>query len=382
MPQQTYNIGYGSNDFFSNNKDEIAKTIPFNKGNLVAWVEMIDPSVEIEYEMESEIDVFDPKITAVVFVNKDQFINDYLPGNIIINSNSNFSNFDPRNVNLSVPPSALLDTAHEDPLQSGQVTIETSMNGAPITSYDLKTSQDKSVSSVKYTTNSIGKVNDDITLTGTLSTSEIQYPEPNGSTSYISSTTANPRCKFQKKCNINHWHYKSCITQTFVNQDGTTYCKCVCTGPKTLDGNEHQHCSPFNVSNTNPDGTIDKTSFQASIAALIKKITVSIKKQPEQYSYIGTDNDGKMTYPYQNFQFTDTDITMRTAIYNYYYELNRNIELRKKIISNDSLDNTASQRLLDANVKYKKEYLHLFNIFSGILFVSGYIYVIYNTQPK
>jgi hypothetical protein len=378
MPEQTYNIGYGSNDFFSNNNDEIAKTIPFHKGNLVAWVKSINPSVEIK----SVIDVFDPKITAVVFVNKDKFINDYLPGNIIINSNSNFSNFDPRNVNLSVPPSALLDTEHEDPIQSGQLTIETTMNGTPITSYDLKPSLDKTVSSVKYTTNSIGKVNDDITLTGTLSTGEIQYPEPNGSISYISSNTANPRCKYQKKCTENHWHYKSCTTQTFVNKDGTTYCKCVCTGPKTLDGNEHQHCSPFNVTNTNPDGTIDPVSFKASIAELIKKITVSIKKQPEQYSYIGKGNDGKMTYPYQNFKFTDTDKEMRTAIYNYYYELNRNIELRKNIISNDSLDDTASQRLLDANVKYKKEYLHLFNIFSGILFVSGYIYVIYNRQSN
>jgi hypothetical protein len=32
-------------------------------------------------------------------------------------------------------------------------------------------------------------------------------------------------------------------------------------------------------------------------------------------------------------------------------------------------------------VKYKKEYLHLFNIFSGILFVSGYIYVL-TKKPK
>jgi hypothetical protein len=90
-----------------------------------------------------------------------------------------------------------------------------------------------------------------------------------------------------------------------------------------------------------------------------------------------------MSFPYKQLvDFKREDLTIRTLIYNYYYELNRNIQLRNLIISNDSLDNTAAQKLLDANVQYKKEYLHLFNIFSGILFASGYIYVMYKSKPE
>jgi hypothetical protein len=168
-----------------------------------------------------------------------------------------------------------------------------------------------------------------------------------------------------------------------MNKDGTSYCRCVCTGPKTNDGEPHDHCVPFNISQTNADGTVNRDFFQASLAALIKKITVSIKKEPDIYASSGSN--GKLTYPYQDLwstTFSTDDLATRTLIYNYYYELNRNIELRKKIIANDSLDNSASQALLDANVKYKKEYLHLFNIFSGILFASGYIYIMYKSQPK
>jgi len=375
MPEQTYNIGYGANDFFyDSNNVELSKTIPFNKANLVAWAKTKDGTIN----QSATIDVFDPKITAVVFLNKNEFIDNYLPGNIVVNNLSNFSNFADRVIDLTVTNTMEREKYSESKLTSGSIKIESSM-GMPETNYDLNVND----SSIEYKINSLGKLSQDVSLNGVLSKSEIPYPEPNGSTSYISVNTANPRCKFQKGCTVNHWHYKSCTTQTFINKDGTSYCKCVCTGPKENDGNPHDHCSPFNISQTNADGSVNKDFFQASLAALIKKITVSIKKEPDTYAYTGTN--GNLRFPYQNLwttTFSTDDFAIRTLIYNYYYELNRNIQLRKKIIANDSLDNSAAQVLLDANVKYKKEYLHLFNIFSGILFASGYIYVMYKSQPK
>ena len=376
MPEQTYNIGYGSNDFFyDSNNQELLKTIPFNKVNLVSWAKTYDNTIE----QPATIDVFDPKITAVVFVNKDAFINNYLPGNIIVNNLSNFSNFAHREINLNRSTN-IGEIPNTSKLITGSIKIESSSAGMPETNYDLNVDD----STIEYKINSLGRLSQDVSLNGVLSKAEIPYPEPNGSISYISVNTSNPRCKFQKNCTINHWHYTSCTTQKFVNKDGTSYCKCVCTGPKVNNGEPHEHCSPFNISETNADGSVNSANFQASLAALIKKITVSIKKEPDTYAYVGPH--GTLTYPYQTFtginRFDTDDLAIRTLIYNYYYELNRNIQLRKKIIANDSLDHSASQVLLDANVKYKKEYLHLFNIFSGILFASGYIYIMYKSQPK
>ena len=372
MPEQTYNIGYGANDFFyDSNNAELSNTIPFNKANLVSWAQRYDTTIT----SSANIDVFDPKITAVVFLNQNAFINDYLPGNIVVNNLSNFSNFSNRTSDLNGPADTS-SKAMNPKLIAGNITIQSSMT-MPETTYDLNLD----TSSLEYKINSLGKLDQDVSLNGVLSKSEIPYPEPNGSTSYISVNTANPRCKYQKGCTQHHWHYASCTTQTFINQDGTSYCKCVCTGPKVNNSEPHDHCSPFNISQTNANGSVNENFFKASLAALIKKITVSIKKEPDIHVSSGTD--GTLVFPYQNLtQLNTDDLAIRTLIYNYYYELNRNILLRKKIIANDSLNDSASQVLLDANVKYKKEYLHLFNIFSGILFVSGYIYVMYKSQPK
>jgi hypothetical protein len=375
MPEQTYNIGYGSNDFFYNsNNEELSKTIPFNKEKLVSWAQKYDTSIT----SSANINVFDPKITAVVFVNKDAFINNYLPGNIVINNLSNFSDFTEREINLNRP--ADTSSKYMSPsLTSGKITIQSSMS-MPETKYDLSINNPET--KLEYGINSVGSLSNDISLNGVISKAEMPYIEPNGSISYISVNTANPRCKYQKGCTVDHWHYSSCTTQTFINKDGTSYCKCVCTGPKVKNNAPHDHCSPFNISQTKADGSVNRDFFQASLAALIKKITVSIKKSPDTYAFTGSN--GNLTYPYQNFDkdFNSDDLATRTLIYNYYYELNRNIQMRQKIIANDSLDDSASQALLDANVKYKKEYLHLFNIFSGILFVSGYIYVMNKSQPK
>ena len=39
---------------------------------------------------------------------------------------------------------------------------------------------------------------------------------------------------------------------------------------------------------------------------------------------------------------------------------------------------TSNKAVKDAKQKYKKEYVQLFNYITGILFVSGYVYFMYN----
>lgn len=365
MPEQTYNIGYGINDFFYNSENvDLQNSLPFDKYNLVTWAN----SNGAEYS-SIPINIFDPKISAVVILKKDNFIKNYLPGNIVINQNfSNFSNFGSFKTELDA--STLNDKNITSQLQSGNITIKSSITNLPETTFDLSVDED---TNLNYKMNGI-TLGDEITFNGNVNYGQIPYNEPNGSTSYISVNTSNPRCKYQNNCTITHWHYASCTTQTFVNNDGQSYCKCVCKGPKEKNSNPHSHCSPYNISDTNDNGNPNPDAIKSSLASLINKISFSIKKTP--YSTTSTGNT--LEYEYTNGKdFIDTDENIRTKLYDYYYELNRNILLRSKIISNDSADNTASQALLDANVKYKKEYLHLFNIFSGILFVSGYIYVMY-----
>lgn len=354
MPEQTYNIGYGKNDFFYNkNNSDILNTIPFEKETLITWVNTKGGAITKD---NYPTDMFDPRITKVVFDNKDDFIKNYLSNNIKIDSNRFIKKFIKK----------FKSDINVGELNSGYIKFEpvnsTKYSNAEIDLYVAKGKIDES-SSIKNTANTDGQINSDISLKAVLSPNEIPFNESDGSTSYISTNTANPRCKFQSSCTQNHWHYAKCETQTFTNADGTTYCKCVCTGERTRDNTEHQHCSPYMVGT---NGDKDQIEFQSLVSTLIKQISVSFKQQ--------TDN--KVT---DSAQIT-FDESIRTLIYDYYYELNRNNELQKKIISRSSLDNTTSQALQDANVKYKKEYLHLFNIFSGILFASGYIYVLYKSK--
>ena len=66
-------------------------------------------------------------------------------------------------------------------------------------------------------------------------------------------------------------------------------------------------------------------------------------------------------------------------IFNYYKEVNQNIELQKKIQAKGNKEISSSQALIDANVKYKTEYLNVFNTVAGIFGVAGYIYLVGQT---
>lgn len=389
MPEQSFNIGYGFNDFFyDGDNTQLKKTLPFDKEKLINWVNGKDASLRMS-PSDDTIDFFDVRITKVVFApeNKDDFINKYLTGNILIKglnnfSNKSFSNFNERKTDVAIITSGSGNDNKKYALEKGSITLGvTGQTDEPII-YDFSLNE-ITQSSINYKTDGSIDVESTI-LNGSGDMIEEEKTEPGLNVkTYITNHTTNPRCKYTKtKCTMQHWHYKSCTTQTFYNPDGTSYCRCVCKGPPVMDNSPHDHCSPYAVKNATNDNNnntdTEKITLTNSISRLISDIKVSVK---------AARNDGVGKGVKSNFDFDynhiddlkKNDLEIRTLLHDYYHELNRNIELRNLIIQNNSIDSTSKQALLDANVKYKKEYLQLFNIFSGIFFVSGYIYIMNKT---
>jgi len=371
MPEQTYNIGYNSNDFFYKTGTE--NTLPFNIPNLKLWINSITSNTVTT----DTIDLFDNNVTNVVFKNKDKFINDYLQGNIILSGS--FSDFKPITMDQTTIAKNSSYTDITNNLQIGSITLN-SESSDPIT-FELNKE-----STIEYRTNSLGLLGNDISLNADITGNanvEINEPDDTSGPSFLTATTLNPRCKYKKNCTTHHWHYKDCKTQIIRNENGSSYCKCVCSGPKTNDATPHSHCSPYNigVDGTSKEGEPNNVHFRNLLSG-IKNIVVSMTKQSDTVT--GTSNSGfsSTEYTYSDDAFNNNDKNIRTLLYEYYEKLNENKAISNKIIAHNSQNNTNNQALLDANVKYKKEYLHLFNIFSGICFASGYIYVMYKTQAK
>jgi hypothetical protein len=386
MPEQTYNIGYNSNDFFYKTGTE--NTLPFNIPNLITWTNsyISDGNNKVP---STTTNIFDERITNVVLNNKDNFKNKYLPGNIIIGTDSTFSNFN--SITISDQEAAAIEAnknkAYTDFTKSikiGSITLNTTTSAEPI-KYELNDQ-----STIEYKTNSFGMLDDKIEVNADITgKAEMEIAEadddPSGGPSYLSPTTLNPRCKYKPKCTISHWHYTSCEKQIIKGPNGS-YCKCVCKGPKINNAEPHSHCSPYNISvdGKPKEGEPPDSNFRNLLSGL-KNVVVSMTKESdaESSSSAVKFSGSNITYNYgdsTSAEFMMRDETIRQSIYDYYEKLNENKLLSNKIISNDSQNNTNNQALLDANVKYKKEYLHLFNIFSGICFVSGYIYVMYKSK--
>ena len=77
----------------------------------------------------------------------------------------------------------------------------------------------------------------------------------------------------------------------------------------------------------------------------------------------------------------EIDKNIRATVYDYYLEVYENKRLQKILLSNSSFDSTAMQSMKDANMAYKVKYLELFNIVSGIIMASGYIYIFAKKLP-
>lgn len=199
----------------------------------------------------------------------------------------------------------------------------------------------------------------------------ISYNKENGITTvtYGGSTyeygTHGGTCALHKNCTGNHLHYNNCALQTIKNADGDSMCKCVCDGGIKLgDGTSHTHCGT--LSKITEDGT-DKLVFTTG-GGTGETITNTYTDSNSTPIEVKTDTVGIAGQTSQELYI----------IYaKYYFELYRNKFLNSNM--NRNFD-TSKKAVNDATTKYKREYVLLYDYITGIFFVSGFIYFMYNEK--
>lgn len=381
MPEQTYSIGFGKDDFFystePNKLKKLLQTIPFTTDNktdkLIEWCKT---KGNISTTAGTDSIIFNSEISKIILdeKNRDDFINNYMPGNISINNNFNSVALDLRasNDNTRIKNSVPI---------GGNVVITTNNNSIPKMYLDIS-----SGSTLNYSTQN-GKWNEDILIDAKIPQSTMleyipgRILNPDGLTYQqvtVSANTRNPRCKFVNNCTVNHAHFSSCRTETDMN---TGVCKCVCTGPMVSDGKPHTHCNDITIEDTATNGLdeswVKKYMADTTLTSVLKDIKMSLKA-----NFLNTSNSAATTingnlvanYKYPN-QLTNTDLEIRETLYDYYAEIIKNRELQTNLMDNKTFNNTAKLISHDATQSYRKQYLELFNVTTGIFLASAYIYI-------
>jgi hypothetical protein len=312
----TYPINYDETGFFSSNMNIIA-TIPFSLPAVIDWAKQAPNRPLTPNDAMNIGDVLDSKLSDVITNpgNKDDFVNIFLPGNIYLNSDF------------------------------GKLTVST----------------DK-ITSNSYTP---GKVKiSGIDYDGTQVTGE------KGNISFLLGTPGSQRVVYQPICTVNHLHYpEGCSVQQVINSTTkTSYYKCVCQGTPVFNSQPHSHCQSFTNAETDPKLAIQK--------AYSNKGTMNSKMSDSTKSRSSNSTSGNtFDVNYENADnLNDTDRLIREAIYQYYYEVVKNIKYKNDLKSNKTISDTANQALHDSSVKYKNQYLSVFNLFSGIVIVCGYLF--------
>lgn len=362
MPQQTYSIGFGQNDFFSSDtsQNNLLQTIPFDISNLKAWCNSIDPSYNTTSSDPSI--VFESKTSKLIIDNSKNFIENYMPGNISINNNFN-------SLAIGLTASNAPSETHYAPIRGNIVINDSSMN-LDISAGDM----------IYHTQN--GNWNPEVTISAYIPTkSMLQYnPPPSIDSSAnqnvtVSVNTRNPRCKFVNNCKENHPHYASCNTIIKVDKTGQSYCECVCSGPETSNSNSHSHCNTFNINeNGTNTGGLDAawvTNYlqATTLTSVLKNIKMNLNATFPNTSY--TDASRNVVYDIS----MSVDLQIRNAIYDYYAEVIKNRQLQTRLSNKQTYDNTSTLISQDAIRSYRKQYLELFNVTTGIFLASAYIYI-------
>ena len=174
-------------------------------------------------------------------------------------------------------------------------------------------------------------------------------------------------CALHKNCNGEHLHYNNCELKTITNANGESMCQCMCSGGiKMSDGTStHTHCG---ILDKDAGGNIIFTSGGGTGERIIKTYSETTDGEDKQLN-VETETE---TSSYQQ-----SEETLYKIYAKYYYELYRNKYLNNNM--NSSYE-TSNKAVKDAKQKYKKEYVQLFNYITGILFVSGYVYFMYNEK--
>jgi hypothetical protein len=245
-------------------------------------------------------------------------------------------------------------------------------------------------STLEYSTQN-GKWNQDILINAKIpQNTMLEYIPPKGTSLTnpdgterkvtVSADTRNPRCKFVNNCTENHEH-RDCRTVTRKDADGQSYCECECSGDLVSDGKPHTHCNEISIEDTANNGLdktwVDKYIADTTLTSVLKDITMNLKAD-----FLNTSNsaattiDGKLVANYT--QLTDlkkTDLAIREKLYDYYAEIIKNRELQTNLMDNKTFNNTAKLISHDATQNYRKQYLELFNVTTGIFLASAYIYI-------
>lgn len=355
-------------DFFYNTMDttknvDLLATFPFQSENVVKWANQVSPDSNIT----SINDIFDPKISGIIMNPAYDFGNTFLPGNMTFNDNFNKLTFD-----LTNPPPASTNI-NESAKINGKLIVKSTNPNIKDTSLDI------SKGNINWTQDVTNSWQPEFSVNTELSQEEISFRDTDGGISYITKNTANPRCKYRKKCTLNHWHYsKGCTTQTIKHPNGTTSCKCVCKGVPVFSDEPHSHCDSYTLqtdgSATGPTG---KQNVPKSLGLIqtIQGIKLNLTGSFPQAKYGSAG--GNITMGYTNeTTLLNNDAKIRELVCKYYAKVNENIQLQKSIHTNSNIDTTMSQSMMDATVQYKSEYLNVFNIVAGIFCASGYIYIL------
>jgi hypothetical protein len=338
-----YNIQYGTNDFFykknGDNKNLIA-SFPFTLENLKKWV--LETTNKTSFTV-APTDIFDSQLSSVVIDNETKFKTEFLPNNMVFNSN--FNNI----VKDLIKPGALSGEKKYTNLQ-GSLTVQYAGKNK-YTTFDISSN-----------INIDGNGNIDIDANRLTDVLGIPITDADGDISYISTHSSNPRCKFRNNCTLNHIHYSGgCTTQTIVKPNGETYCKCICKGSKVSNGDPHSHCELYNEK-----AKKGKSPNAISLSNLISNIQLELS----------TPIDGSIP-GLSGVNGVDTvmdDKALRDIIFKYYNEIVTNKELQKNIDDLNVNYDTQHKSLMDSKTQYKAQYLNIFNLLSGIFIVSGYIY--------
>jgi len=389
MPEQTYSIGFGKDDFFYSTEPEklynLLQTIPFTTDKfttdkLIVWCNSKGGNISTIADSNNTL-LFQSKISDIILdkKNHNDFINNYMPGNISINNNFNSVALD-----LIASKDSTAKTAV--PIR-GNIVINTNNKSIPKMYLDIS-----SGSTLEYSTEN-GKWNQDISINAMIpQNTMLEYIPPAGpilnpgsGESYqqvtVSADTRNPRCKFVNNCTVNHAHFSSCRTETLKDDNGKSFCKCVCTGPMVSDAKPHTHCNEINIEDTATNGLdktwVDKYMADTTLTSVLKDITMNLKA-----NFLNTSNsaataiNGNLVADYKDsVQLKKTDLAIRETLYNYYAEIIKNRNLQTNLMYNKTFNNTAKLISHDATQSYRKQYLELFNVTTGIFLASAYIYI-------
>lgn len=299
---------------------------PFEKNSFIDWVN----KDRLEKDKFTTDDIFNKELIKVVF---DADI-----------SNNKIS-FDTSTINTVHP---LVEAC-----KSGEVKVSCAYYESSVSAYN--------------------KSADNTFNSDSVSGSNISYNEENGITTvtYGGSTyeygTHGGTCALHKNCTGNHLHYNNCALQTIKNADGDSMCKCVCDGGIKMgdgDGGTHTHCGTLSKK-TEEDGT-EKLVFTTGGGTGETITNPGTAQETTGVSVQGAGAGAGQT---------------RDELYiiyaKYYFELYRNKFLNSNM--NSTFD-TSKKAVNDATTKYKREYVLLYDYITGIFFVSGFIYFMYNEK--